>query len=82
MDMSTAASIFRALGSEKSLALFRRLAEAAPGLPLPSIEARAEGNALAELEAVGLVRRNEGVGAPWYEANPALLLRALSHAVT
>lgn len=81
MDLPTAASIFRTLGTEAHLALHRRLAEAAPGLPLSALGGGVEA-ALGELEAVGLVRRNDGVGAPWYEADGAVLVRALRIAMT
>lgn len=81
MDLPTAAGVFRTLGTEAHLMLYRRLAEAASGLPLSALGDDVEA-ALAELEAVGLVRRNDGVGAPWYQADGALLVRALSLALT
>lgn len=81
MDLQTAANIFRALGSEAHLGLFKRLADAAPGLPLSSIADRDALAALDDLQAVGLVRRKEGFGSSWYEANSALLVRALNLAI-
>lgn len=86
MDLTTAARVFAALGSEARLTAYLGLALAAPGLPAGELQRRCDtasgelSAALAVLEAAGLVD-TEGEGdAAWCVANARTLEDALAFA--
>lgn len=86
MDLTTAARVFAALGSEAGLTAYLGLALAAPGLPIGELQRRCDvkfedlSAALAILEAAGLVETQGEADAAWYTANACLLDAVLAFA--